>query len=443
MPQFVGPHVVPALSNLDDSLWVQFFTCTPLPCVLTQADTSIIWVCNDRFAKWVGLPSHDILGRSTVELGLWPNAQTRQSVCAQVIAQGLVEDVEVSGLIFGRPSTVLFNSQKLLVNGAVCLLSYLVDITRRKEIETQLRLAHTAIEQAAEAIVVLDSRGRILQSNAAFTEITGFPASSVVNQPVTELLRLSPNPKVQWSFSDIVRHLGRSGRWDGDLEMQSCNGAAVPVRLSLAAVGNEPSRPTHYVGVFTDITQRKAYEETLRHQALHDALTGLPNRTLLHEHLDHALARFHRLHKGLAVLFIDLDLFKQANDTYGHDVGDGLLVRVAERLKSCLRGADLVARLGGDEFVVVLEDVDSAEHALAVARKVLASLDQPYVWGAEFIHLGASIGVAICPDHGQDAAQLINKADHALYLAKENGRGQIALCVQPENNHGSVRRSRC
>jgi diguanylate cyclase (GGDEF)-like protein/PAS domain S-box-containing protein len=183
-----------------------------------------------------------------------------------------------------------------------------------------------------------------------------------------------------------------------------------------------------------DISQRKALEEQLRKMALHDSVTGLPNRTLLAEHIEHAFTLARRHQNKVALLFIDLDHFKAVNDRFGHEAGDALLKQIAQRLSGCLRASDLAARLGGDEFVVVLEELHQPEQAMAVARKIITELGLPYQVSATDITIGASIGVALYPDHATQADLLLRYADQALYTSKDKGRNTCHLWQAPGPN---------
>jgi diguanylate cyclase (GGDEF)-like protein len=185
-------------------------------------------------------------------------------------------------------------------------------------------------------------------------------------------------------------------------------------------------------GILVDISDRKSLEDQLRHQALHDPLTGLPNRVLLHDRIEIALARARRDRSRLAVLYIDVDGFKEVNDRYGHAVGDGILPEIGARLVGCVRAGDTVARLGGDEFVILLSQIALPKNAATVAEKVRRTLVEPFEHGELRLKLSASIGVAVFPEHGDALHPLLQRADEAMYRAKRGGGDRLELAVAAE-----------
>jgi diguanylate cyclase (GGDEF)-like protein len=201
------------------------------------------------------------------------------------------------------------------------------------------------------------------------------------------------------------------------------------VLMTISAVRDAAGQLTHYVGVFTDITQKKESEQRLEHLAHHDALTDLPNRSLFRDRLQQAMRKSRRDDQSLALLFIDLDRFKDVNDTFGHVTGDQLLIEAARRISACVRSSDTVARLGGDEFTVVLQGLESREAVERVARDVINALTAPFVLGQASASVSASIGIAICPDDGEDPETLTQAADRAMYAAKISGRNGFSFCV--------------
>ena len=186
---------------------------------------------------------------------------------------------------------------------------------------------------------------------------------------------------------------------------------------------------TNYIALFSDITERRASFERIQHLAHYDALTHLPNRTLLNDHIDMSIAGAKRNHTRFAVLFLDLDRFKIVNDTMGHHVGDTLLQAVAGRLQECVRESDTVARLGGDEFVILLGDINDEKDAALVAQKIIALVSKPFMLGDYQANIGTSIGISIYPAHGADKFTLLKHADAAMYQAKENGRNNFQFCA--------------
>ena len=233
----------------------------------------------------------------------------------------------------------------------------------------------------------------------------------------------------------IRRAVRTEGRWQGEFPGQHKLGHAMPTWLTVAVMRDALGQATHHIVSFSDMTVLKEAEERVLHMAHHDALTGLPNRPNLLNRLAQALASTRRNRRQLAVLFIDMDRFKNINDTLGHQIGDGLLVTVAERLKATVRDSDVVARLGGDEFVIALTDLSApaARHAAAVAAKIALELGRVYEVLGHEMHSTPSIGIAIFPDDGADAGSLLKNADAAMYHAKSAGRNNTQFFTQAMN----------
>jgi diguanylate cyclase (GGDEF)-like protein/PAS domain S-box-containing protein len=293
------------------------------------------------------------------------------------------------------------------------------DISARKEAEEQLRLAGLVFESSAEGIVLTDADAKILSVNPAFERITGYSAAEALGKRPSMMQSGRQNAGY---YDDMWRALREKGMWAGEIWNKRKDGSLYPEWLTISAARDARGQVTHYVGVFTDITDLKRSEEQLRHMAHHDPLTDLANRALLDDRLDHALRRAHREGRLLAVLFIDLDRFKTVNDTLGHDVGDELLIEIANRLRSSLRDGDTLARLGGDEFVLILEDLDSPRMAGRVAEKIRSLLNEPVNVSGHELFVAGSIGISLYPDDGDDVATLLKAADSAMYAAKGAGR---------------------
>ena len=302
-------------------------------------------------------------------------------------------------------------------------VSTYVDVTARRQADEQLRIAAAAFE-SQDAIIVTDITGAILRVNQAFCQITGYSAEEVVGQ----------NPRLLKSgrhdatfFRNMWESIGLTGGWIGEIWDRRKNGEVYPKWLSISAVKGVDGVVTHYVGTHTDITARKEAENKIHTLAFFDQLTGLPNRTLLLDRLKQAMTATDRTDKHGALLFIDLDNFKNLNDTLGHDVGDLLLKQVAERLSQCVREGDTVARLGGDEFVVLLADLsgDEADAAIdteTVASKIITTLNLVYRFGTASHHSTASMGATLFRGSKTSTDDLIKQTDLTMYKAKEGGR---------------------
>ena len=292
-----------------------------------------------------------------------------------------------------------------------------------------LRLASTVILTMDEATIVTSSRNDILSVNPAFTVITGYAATEVIGRNPS-LLASGTHPVA--FYQAMWAQLASSGSWHGEICNRRKNGALYMAWLSIKQVRDELGAPSHYVSVFSDISERKASEARMQHLAHFDVLTGLPNRALFADRLRQAMAKARRDKTRLALMFIDLDEFKPVNDQLGHQVGDLLLKDVAQRLSACAhRESDTVARLGGDEFVVMLPEMAAVQSAALVAENILAALNRTFVIDSHQIRISSSIGIAFFPEHGADEQALIQSADAAMYQAKNNGRNQLYVTPLP------------
>ena len=293
------------------------------------------------------------------------------------------------------------------------------DITARKEAEEKLRLSATVLEHIADAVMVVDIEGVIVAVNPAFTQITGYTEAEAVGQH-SSLTRSERHDEL--FYETMWDELIASGFWRGEIWRRRKNGDIYLEWLTISAVRDTRALTTHYVGVCSDITVIKQAQEKLDHLAHHDPLTALPNRLLFHDRLQHALLRAARDGEQLAILFIDLDRFKNVNDTLGHHIGDELLQQVAAQLSARLRDGDTLARLGGDEFIVLLEKIDGQYGATQVAEKLVSMFEQPFLVAGHELFVTCSVGVSLFPDDAQDLNMLIRNADVAMYQAKARGR---------------------
>jgi diguanylate cyclase (GGDEF)-like protein/PAS domain S-box-containing protein len=300
------------------------------------------------------------------------------------------------------------------------------DVTERQQAEAHLRLAAAVFEAARDAIMVTDSKWNIVAVNPAFSTLTGY-AESEVHGRKPHLLWAERQPPAY--FESMARTLAVAGVWQGEFWARRKDGERRAALASLGTVRNANGTISHHVGVATDITALKIAEQRIEHQAYYDALTDLPNRSLLAQHAELALARATRQRSALALLFLDLDQFKEVNDSLGHAEGDALLVQAAARLQEITRGEDTVCRLGGDEFVLLLPGT-AQDGALRVADKLLTAFREPFMVAGHPLRTTVSIGIALFPNDGTSFAELLKNADTALYQAKQEG-SQHAHVLRP------------
>ena len=303
----------------------------------------------------------------------------------------------------------------------------IADITEQRERENEFRLAATVFDIVDEAITVTDSDNLIIAVNPAFTTITGYLPTEVIGKNPKILSSGLQSPEFYKKMWDT---LNTSGSWDGEICNRRKDGKTYIEWLSIKLVRDKNGNISNYVATFSDISARKAEEERMSCLAHYDTITGLPNRNLFTDRLRQALAQARRDKRSLAVMFLDLDKFKPVNDTLGHNIGDLLLEEVATRLQTCMqRKSDTVSRFGGDEFMILLSHIEEMQDAVMVAEKILYTLNQPFKIDSNNIDISASIGIAIYPQHGENAKQLIKNADIAMYQAKGGGRNSYRFFI--------------
>jgi len=297
--------------------------------------------------------------------------------------------------------------------GSVIWHGMVADITESKAAEEKLQLAASVFTHAREGITITGTDGSIIDVNEAFTRITGYDREDVVGR----------NPRILKSehhlpefYATLWRDLLDKGHWNGEVWNRRKNGEVFAELLTISAVRDERGRTQHYVGLFTDITPMKAHEKQLEHMAHYDVLTKLPNRVLLADRLQQAMAHAVRQNRLLAVAYLDLDGFKAINDRHGHQTGDQLLIALASRMKKALRQGDTLARLGGDEFVAVLLDQEDVSASEPLLGRLLDAAGQPVLIGELALQVSASLGVSFFPQTDEvDADQLLRQADQAMY----------------------------
>lgn len=320
----------------------------------------------------------------------------------------------------------LTNANRKLIN----------EVAERSKTEINLLKLTSAVTQAEESVIITDSEGYIEYVNPSFERITGYSELHAKGKKPSLLKSEVHEPEF---FSDMWAALTHGEVYKGTFINTRPNGDTYYLEQSITSVRNTAGKITNYVATGRDITDRIKTEKTLQHMAHHDALTGLPNRTLLTDRIDHAIDRAKREGTEIAVMFIDLDGFKLANDMYGHEAGDGVLKGVASRLRSVVRTQDTVARISGDEFSVVLEDMHTVSDAGIVARKIMDSLCKPYVIGGNEVFVTASIGIAVYPIDGNDSRSMLKHADQAMYSAKKSGKARYSYYSEEENEMNTQR----
>jgi diguanylate cyclase (GGDEF)-like protein/PAS domain S-box-containing protein len=338
------------------------------------------------------------------------------------VPHSLAELVRLSTQIFWLFLLIAFAGSMLIIAASAVVLY----LRETQKVEADLRIAAIAFE-SQEGMVITDATNVILRINRAFTEITGYTTGEVVGRTLS---MFDSGLHDEDFYAGMWTAIHREGAWHGEIWRRRKNGESYPELLTVTSVKDAAANVTHYVCVSTDITLRKASEEEIRCLALYDFLTSLPNRRCLMERLHHALTLSARNRRWGALLFIDLDNFKDLNDTLGHNIGDLLLQQVAKRAVACVRESDTVARLGGDEFVILLENLsgnaqEAAEQVRIVGENILIELDQPYLLGTHQHHCTSSIGATLFVGEAQDVESLLRQTDLAMYQAKAAGRNTL------------------
>ncbi|MCB1759232.1 MAG: EAL domain-containing protein [Gammaproteobacteria bacterium] len=305
----------------------------------------------------------------------------------------------------------------LLVMSLTALIG-ISQIGDRQQRLQRMGLANKIITHSPQGIIVTDPGGIILSANPAFFVSTGFQPNEIAGQSIQKLTSVHHNRDF---FANIWRQLKLKGQWEGEIWNRDKNGEIHPQWLSLTAITDPAHRPTHYLGIYADVSHQKQVQERLRRLAYHDVLTGLPNRQLFNDRLNQAIKYADRNNARLALFFIDLDRFKNVNDTLGHSVGDKVLQLTAERLNKHTRQTDTLSRLGGDEFTIIIQDITENFDTVRVAEKVIKAFQTPLVIDGQELFMTPSIGIAMFPDDAKTSEELVKYADTAMYRAKELG----------------------
>ena len=391
--------------------------------VITSADGDMPMVyVNPAFVRITGYPAEELLGVNCRLL----QGDDREQAALEAIRGGVARREACTAELrnYRKDGTLFWNRLSIApVEDRHGRITHFVgvqeDITDSVNKEQRLRQSATVFDNAQEGMTVTELDGTIIEVNRAFSEITGYRRDEIIGS----------NPRILQSgrhdrgfYQAMWASLQESGRWSGEVWNRRKSGEVYPQLLTISVVRDECGRACNYVGVFADISKLKQSEEQLEYLAHHDPLTGLPNRLLFNARLHHAVEQARRNNYLLAVLFLDLDRFKNINDAHGHTAGDELLRQVGERLGRCVRTEDTIARIGGDEFIILLERLVTPEHASLVAEKIQRAFTAPFTIEGMDQYVTASIGIGSFPRDAQDSITLVRNADTALYRVKEHGR---------------------
>ena len=405
------------------------FDITGAGLLLTDAQMRIR-LANGKAAAMAGLPVDALIGRNYLEF-VHPEERERLSQLQQARNAGdgvdLPHELEIHYLgANGRAGWCLVSIAR--VPGTGELVTWVLDITARRQAEESLRQAAVVYESTAEGVMITGIDGLIVGVNRAFTEITGYSKEEALGRSPA-MLRSGRHDRA--FYEALWRRLQAGENWQGEVWNRRKSGEVYPEWLAISGVRDTTGKLVNFVAVFSDIGALKRSAEQLYHLAHFDSLTDLPNRTMFNSRVAHALESASRHDRKLALLFLDVDRFKNVNDSLGHPIGDELLLRIAQRLRARLRAEDTLARLGGDEFAILMESIDRAEDAAVLAQAILDNLAAPFsLAGGREVYATVSIGIALYPGSAPQVNQLISDADAAMYKAKEGGRNTFRLYTE-------------
>jgi len=413
----------------------QMFENHASPMLLISPATGAILDANNAAAEFYGYDTAHLKAMNIHQINTLPKEQIAAErerahsekrnyfVFPHRLANGEVRQVEV-------------HSSPVMIAGEPCLFSIVHDISERLKTEARLKLHDTALNYAANAIAITDHNSRVIWANRAYYDLTGYGETEIVGHHLYNPEQASDEDK---ALFEQIQHVVRQGQvWHGILERKHKNGDQYVEEITITPVRDSEQKINNFVVVLQDVTERKQAEQQIQNLAFFDPLTQLPNRRLLIDRLESAMAQTARNQYHGALLFLDLDHFKILNDSHGHQLGDKLLIEVAQRIKSGIRAGDTVARFGGDEFVVLLTDLDTqavkaAQQAMQVAETLRQKLSDPYLLdgaepGTKIQHYSsASIGISLFQDHNKPLNDLLKWTDMAMYQAKASGRNDIRL----------------
>jgi diguanylate cyclase (GGDEF)-like protein/PAS domain S-box-containing protein len=383
---------------------------------LTLAADGCIHQANFRSELLLGIERGKIVGRQFTQHVSGEYRQVFKRFLETVFAGGEAQRCEIT-LQFGNLPVWVSIEATVDAFRETCFTSVL-DISEQKLNEQELQLAATIYLALGEAIMVADGNNQIISVNEAFTQLTGYTNTEAIGQPTSLLKSGRQNTAF---YQGMWTLLNTTGHWQGEIWNRRKNGEEFIEWLSISTIYTDTGEVARRVAMFSDITDKKLAQDIIRKHANYDPLTGLPNRRLFYDRLQQAIKKAKREDQKLAILFLDLDQFKDINDTLGHEVGDRLLTEVSQRLKACIRESDTLARPGGDEFIIILDELDELNSIERVANSILSSLALPFQLKNEICYVSLSIGITLFPDDAIVVDELVKKADQAMYAAKRQG----------------------
>ncbi len=399
--------------------------------ILVSDSHGTIIHANQSAARMFGRPMEKLIGNGYISL---IHPRERQAAHASLLKM-IASEIKVADFdrLYWRHDGTEFwghlNASRLTDEDGKLLgmIAVITDVDERKKDLERLRIAATVFDASHDGILVTDAQNRIVSVNRAFSDITGYAVEEVLGQSPAIL---KSGEHTDDFYAELWKTLAAKGNWEGEVCNRYKDGSLNTDWLSIALLRNDAGAIVNHVAIFSDITEHKAAASRMQQMAQYDFLTGLPNRALFADRMQHIFASAERYQRQFALLFIDLDNFKPINDTHGHRVGDAVLCTIARRLTEHIRSSDTVARLGGDEFVVLAPEIENLAEAGVLAEKVVRLLAAPLaIEGMEF-GVTVSIGIATYPADGESTEELIAAADRAMYAAKNDGRNTWRMASQ-------------